>query len=85
MRNQGFCPNAVTFVCILKTCGGLGKLEKRKEIHAEVIEHDCEGKYMFISIGLVNMYEKCGEISKAQEVFDEFTVQEVVSCNPLIA
>ena len=85
MRNQGFCPNAVTFVCILIACGGFGKLEKGKEIHVEVIEHDCEGKNMFIATGLVDMYAKCGEISKAREVFDEFTIQDVVSCNPLIA
>ena len=85
MKNEGFCPNAVTFVCILKACGGLGKLEKGKEIHVEVIEHDCEGKNMFIATGLVDMYAKCGEISKAREVFDEFTIQEVESCNALIA
>jgi pentatricopeptide repeat protein len=85
MRNQGFSPNAVTFVCILKACGCLENLQKGKEIHVEVMEHDGVGENAFVATGLLDMYAKCGDISRAQEVLSEFPSQESVSYNALIS
>ena len=84
MRCQGVSPNSITFACILKACGNLGAVEKGKNIHEEILregylENDC-----MVGNALVEMYAKCGDLAKAQDVFDNLNVWDVIGFTSLI-
>ena len=84
MRCQGVSPNSITFACILKACGNLGAVEKGKNIHQEILregylENDC-----MLGNALVEMYAKCGDLAKAQDVFDNLNAWDVIGFTSLI-
>eukprot|EP00250_Pteridium_aquilinum_P002655 c12879_g1_i1 orf=57-680(+) len=56
MREEGIFPNAVTFICILKACGTVGKFEKGEEIHAEVDRQGLLETNTVLGNALVDMY-----------------------------
>eukprot|EP00250_Pteridium_aquilinum_P017549 c23686_g11_i4 orf=3-908(-) len=68
MRKERFSPDAVTFLCILKACGTIGAAKKGEEIHAKVSRQGLLEKHTVLCTALVDMYGKCGELAKAQEV-----------------
>ena len=86
MQSEGISPNAVTLVCILKACGSTGFVEMGGEIHAKLKN---SGFYLeentVLETALLDMYAKCGNMGKAQEVFDGIQTRNVVSWNALIA
>ena len=84
MLNKGFSPNALTFASILKACGCIGAIDKGKEIHADVMKEQLQ-KDLLVGNALVDMYAKCGAPTKAQQVFDELPMRDVVSWTVLIA
>ena len=38
MKKDGCSPDAITYICILKSCGNLKDVEKGKKIHDEIID-----------------------------------------------
>ena len=38
MQNEGLSPDAITFFCTLKACGGMGAIDNGKQIHDEVVK-----------------------------------------------
>ncbi|KAI5057046.1 hypothetical protein GOP47_0028864 [Adiantum capillus-veneris] len=85
MKQDGFSPDRVTFACILRACGNAGAAEKGKEIHGEILRLGLLGKDTVLGNALVDMYGKCGALTKAQEVFDSLPDCNLVSWNALIA
>ncbi|KAI5073975.1 hypothetical protein GOP47_0011988, partial [Adiantum capillus-veneris] len=84
--NRGACsPDRVTLSCILRACGSLGALDKGQEIHTQIASEHLFEKDVLVSTALVDMYAKCGSLGKAQEVFNELPVRNVVSWTALIA
>ncbi|KAH7292482.1 hypothetical protein KP509_29G070800 [Ceratopteris richardii] len=83
MQFEGFSPDAVTFVCTLNACGSMKDSEKGEEIHAQVIKDSLLGN-VFVGNALLDMYAKCGLLTKAQRVFDELPVRDTISWNALI-
>jgi pentatricopeptide repeat protein len=84
MQEQGIFPNAVTFVSIFAACGGLGASTMGKDLHAEIVREDLLKSNILVGNAVVDMYVKCGELTKAQEVFDELPCRDVVSWNIII-
>ncbi|KAI5062664.1 hypothetical protein GOP47_0023203 [Adiantum capillus-veneris] len=84
MKDKGLFPDAMTFSCILKTCGSLGAAMKGQEIHAEIARRCLLDNDTVLASALVDMYAKCGALAKAQGVFDELLVQDVGSWTALI-
>ena len=78
-------PDSLTFSCILKACANTGSLEIGEEIHAMVRKQCLLGKDLVLGTTLVDMYAKCGLLGKAQEVFDELPVKDVVAWSALIS
>ena len=60
MRRDGFCPNTITFTCILKACG----IDLGKQSHREIIHMKCLNKHVELDNALVDMYAKCGKLEK---------------------
>ena len=84
MQHEGFAPNSITYACILKACGSTKLLRKGQQMHARIIKEGFLKKNVFVGNALVGMYAKCGELIKAQEVFDVLTIWDVASWNTLI-
>ncbi|KAI5076871.1 hypothetical protein GOP47_0008936 [Adiantum capillus-veneris] len=84
MQLEGFYPDAVTYVCMLKAFGSLRDFDKGQEIHARLIRDGLLEINVHVGTALVDMYGKCGCLSKAQEVFDKLPDRNVISWTALI-
>ncbi|KAI5062550.1 hypothetical protein GOP47_0023089 [Adiantum capillus-veneris] len=84
MQDEGFVPDVITYVGILKGLGSVGALFKGQELHAQIIKNGLLEKEDLIGNALVDMYAKCGILTKAQEVFDELPCHSVISWTALI-
>ncbi|KAI5067685.1 hypothetical protein GOP47_0018213 [Adiantum capillus-veneris] len=85
MQSKGFSPDAVTFATALKACGLVGALEEGQKIHLEIAKKCLLEKDIVVAGALVDMYAKCGNLNKAQEVFDELSMKDIVTWTSLIA
>ncbi|KAJ0083446.1 hypothetical protein Patl1_29846 [Pistacia atlantica] len=78
----GYC-NKFTFSFVLKACVGLLDLRKGKEVHALVNVMGL-GSDVLVGNGLVDMYNKCGEMCSGRRVFDRIVCRDVVSWTSMI-
>jgi pentatricopeptide repeat protein len=85
MQGKGFSPNAATFICGLRACGSTGAIGRGHEIHAEIERRGLLDAGPSLGNSLIDMYAKCGSLSKAQEVFDHLPARDIVSWNSLLA
>ncbi|KAH7365126.1 hypothetical protein KP509_18G010100 [Ceratopteris richardii] len=85
MRRDDLSPNESTFSCILKACGAVGDFWKGCEVHVEIMKAALLERDIVIANALVDMYAKCGDMVKAQTVFNELSVPDVVSWSTLIS
>lgn len=84
MRVQGFIPDAVTFVSMLKAFASTKNVDKGVEVHVEIERRGFLERNVFVGSSLVDMYVKCGLLAKAHQVFDKLLVRDVVSWTALI-
>ncbi|MCO5571576.1 hypothetical protein L7F22_025320 [Adiantum nelumboides] len=85
MCSQGYSADGVTFSSILKACGILQDAKVGKQIHDEIISQELLKRDNVLCGALIDMYAKCGVLSKAQKVFDEVSTKDAVSWSALIA
>jgi hypothetical protein len=69
MKQAGFKPDKVTFVSLLNAFTNPGLLPKGQKVHSEIVEAGLELEPR-VGTSLVGMYAKCGNVPKAQEIFD---------------
>ena len=84
MQREGFSPNVVTFICILRTCGNIGAIDKGKEIHEDIASRSLLENDVVLRNALVDMYAKCGSCEDAREVFDSLPQRKIVSWNAVM-
>ncbi|KAL9233921.1 hypothetical protein vseg_008854 [Gypsophila vaccaria] len=87
LREMGFSdvrPNEYTFSTCFKACGFLGVPEKGMQVHSFCVK---VGFDMFPVVGnsLIDMYAKCGMISRAAQVFEETALKNLIAWNTVIA
>ncbi|KAH7388370.1 hypothetical protein KP509_16G072300 [Ceratopteris richardii] len=85
MQDNGFLPDAITFICSLKACSELKALEKGEKVHAEVSKLGLLKNHIVLGNALVDMYIKCNMLERAKEVFEKVLSRDVTSWNVLIA
>jgi pentatricopeptide repeat protein len=85
MQDAGVCPDAVTYISILKACGIVGSLEIGVEIDTEVRKKGLLQKDIVLGTALVGMYSKCGALDKARELLEQLPVRNVVTWSALIS
>ncbi|KAH7365366.1 hypothetical protein KP509_18G023200 [Ceratopteris richardii] len=85
MQKKGFCPNAITYTCILKVCGVMRDVEKGKMIHNKIQEQGWLDYHVPLRSALVDMYAKCGDLVNARSVFEALPARDIVSWGALIA
>jgi pentatricopeptide repeat protein len=85
MQIKGISPTGATIVSVLKACSSARSLSKGREIHDDIAREGWLKKHISIATSLLDMYAKCGALSRAREVFDEIPHQDSVAWNALIA
>ncbi|XP_042475237.1 pentatricopeptide repeat-containing protein At1g08070, chloroplastic-like [Macadamia integrifolia] len=83
MRSENVQPNDVTLVSALSSCAQLGSVEAGERI-GNLIESEGLILNVYVCSALIDMYAKCGNIRKAQQVFDRVTHRDIVSWNSII-
>ncbi|KAH7289259.1 hypothetical protein KP509_31G066800 [Ceratopteris richardii] len=85
MQSKGFIPDAVTYASALKACGSLRAIERGLRIHVQLgrlmLLHNDE----VLNTALVDMYVKCGDLVRAQNVLDGLPSRNVFCWSALIA
>jgi pentatricopeptide repeat protein len=86
MLQEGIPPDAVTYVSILKACGGIRALNDGKEMHAKIaaarIEQRADAQ---LGNALLRMYSECGSLPEAEQAFRELPIRDAVSWGLLIS
>ena len=77
-------PNEHTFLPLLKGCANSKDLEKGIKIHGAIGRVERFKRNIFLGTTLIDMYMKCGSLSKAQQMFDTLPRRDIVSWNALI-
>ncbi|KAH7278288.1 hypothetical protein KP509_38G034200 [Ceratopteris richardii] len=85
MQEEGLIPNVVTLVCLLRATGRLGLSIWGEKIHDEISRQGLLAESVDLCIALVDMYAKCGALTKARQVLNELPLQNVSCWNALIA
>ncbi|KAH7424107.1 hypothetical protein KP509_12G090300 [Ceratopteris richardii] len=85
MQKDGVSPNAATYIHALKACSIIKSIEKGLVMHSEIARNQSLEKDQFVGSSLIDMYVKCGLLSKAQEALLELPVRNVATWNALIA
>ncbi|KAK9936367.1 hypothetical protein M0R45_013213 [Rubus argutus] len=77
-------PDSTAFVSVLAACSQLGALALGCSVHDEVTK---KGLYINVALGtsLINMYARCGNVSKAREVFDSMNERNVITWTAMIS
>ena len=83
MKEEGFQPNAVTYVSLLNGCASTGALEWVKDVHRHILEGGHESDVR-VGSALVHMYAKCRSIEDAAVVFDSMKGRDIITWNVMI-
>jgi pentatricopeptide repeat protein len=84
MQTLGLRPNAITFIYVLKACSYIGTSDKIQSLHADIEQKGLLQADVFIGSALVDAYAKVDLMEKAQHVFDNLHLRNVVCWNALI-
>ncbi|CAK9146190.1 unnamed protein product [Ilex paraguariensis] len=78
-----FEPDNVSIVSVLPAIADLGALDLGDWIH-QFVRRKKLNRLTKVCTALVDMYAKCGEITKARRIFDEMSEKETATWNALI-
>lgn len=83
LLSEKFKPDNYTLVNVLSACANLGALSQGEWIHLYIDKNgiSVEG---YLATALVDMYSKCGEITKALKVFNNTLKKDVSTWNSMI-
>ncbi|KAL8208207.1 hypothetical protein R6Q57_007619 [Mikania cordata] len=84
MRMLGFDPNNFTLASLFKACLGLEAVEVGKSVHACAIK-TCYEIDPYVSVSLLDLYTKSGDIEAAYHVFEEIPKKDVIPWSFMIA
>ncbi|XP_060201174.1 putative pentatricopeptide repeat-containing protein At3g11460, mitochondrial [Lycium barbarum] len=76
-------PDAVTFVGVLSACAYLGNQMIGFEVEQKIKSSGMRFN-VFLKNALINMYARCGNLAKAQTIFDEMPERNLVSWTTII-
>ena len=87
MQIEGFFPDRITVICILKACASIGVIGKGIDIHDAISSKEgflVKDQEVMLGNALVDMYAKCGDLAKARCVVNDLPSRNVVSWNVII-
>jgi pentatricopeptide repeat protein len=84
MKEIGVEPNSATFVSVLSACAHLGAFILGCWVHEYAVGNGLDLNVV-LGTSLINMYTRCGNVSKAREVFDSMKERNVVAWTAMIS
>ncbi|XP_057538464.1 pentatricopeptide repeat-containing protein At5g04780, mitochondrial-like [Amaranthus tricolor] len=84
MNKFGVRPNLFTLSSALKVCAGLGLKDLGIQLHSTLIKMDTNAD-LFIGVGLLDMYSKCGLMEDAKTVFKSIAKKDLIAWNAMIS
>ncbi|CAN6238396.1 unnamed protein product [Urochloa humidicola] len=86
MMEEGFRPDAIVMVSVLKACAHLGAVERGRRVHRylEAERFGWMSGNVMLETSLVDMYCKCGCMEEAWRVFNGVRSHDVVLWNAMI-
>ncbi|KAH7366544.1 hypothetical protein KP509_18G083800 [Ceratopteris richardii] len=84
MQVEGFSSTDVTLVSLLDAYSNIEDVKRGKKLHAEIIHRNLLKDNSAIGSAVIDMYVKCGEMAKAQQVLNELSVFDVVIYNAIL-
>lgn len=85
MEEEAVVPDHRSLIGALTACGSASRLEKGREIHAQLSAIQLAASDLHVASSLIDMYSKCGSMPDAQLAFDMLPRRDVVTWNALIA
>ncbi|KAH7440806.1 hypothetical protein KP509_03G011400 [Ceratopteris richardii] len=85
MKQNGLFPSAVTFACVLKACGTLKAIQIGEMIHDEISKQGLLKENVVVGTALIDMYAKCGSLTKATQVLEGLSIRDCVTWTVLVA
>ncbi|KAI3783682.1 hypothetical protein L1987_42768 [Smallanthus sonchifolius] len=83
MLSKGFELNLYSYSSILNICGDLPAIEWGKQTHCCIIKLKFNSNVV-VGSALIDMYAKCGRLSNARVVFNNFSLKNIVSWNTML-
>ncbi|XP_037454597.1 pentatricopeptide repeat-containing protein At2g34400-like [Triticum dicoccoides] len=83
MRQAGACPDKITLVGVLSACAAVGALELGTELDRYASQRGFYNN-VYVGTALVDMYSKCGDLTRAIQVFEKLPCKNEASWNALI-
>jgi pentatricopeptide repeat domain-containing protein 1 len=80
IQEAGVIPNTITYLSILSACDRSETNEPEEIIHTRIVKSQLES-HIPVGNALVSMYGRCGNLSKAAQVFNKMQKQDLVSWN----
>ncbi|XP_021730163.1 pentatricopeptide repeat-containing protein At2g29760, chloroplastic-like [Chenopodium quinoa] len=84
MMSNKIKPDEITISSVLSACAHLGMYAMGKEIHKFIIEHNIRVD-IYVGNSLIDLYSKCGDVTKALQVFHGMSEKDPVSWTAVIA
>ncbi|KAK6940860.1 Pentatricopeptide repeat [Dillenia turbinata] len=76
-------PNSATMVCLLSSCSSLSNFEVGRWVSV-FVEINAIPVNAILCTALIDLYAKCGNVDKAQQLFDKFSCKNLASWNALM-
>ena len=83
MKEEGFQPDAVTYMSLLNDCASTAALEWVKDVHRHILEEGYESDVR-VGSALVHMYAKSGSIEDANVVFNGMKERDIITWNVMV-
>ncbi|XP_027105339.2 pentatricopeptide repeat-containing protein At5g04780, mitochondrial-like [Coffea eugenioides] len=83
MTSSGIRPNVFTLSSALKACTGLRLQEFGRQLHSLLLKMNSMDS--FVSVGLIDMYSKCGLAEHARIVYDSMPEKDLIAVNAMIS
>ncbi|MCO5596723.1 hypothetical protein L7F22_050791 [Adiantum nelumboides] len=83
MESEGVLPDAVTFVCCLKSCRQTSSLSYGQILHVEIVK-DCLEVGTSVCNALIDMYAKFGLLQDVEDVFEGMPIKTTITWNALL-
>nr|DAD41303.1 TPA_asm: hypothetical protein HUJ06_015626 [Nelumbo nucifera] len=84
MLQGNMLPNSVTYISMFTSCDYLGSSWCGESLHASGIKHGLEHQ-ISVTIALISLYAKDGDIDSAKFLFDEIPEKNLLSWNSMIS
>ncbi|XP_010490126.2 PREDICTED: putative pentatricopeptide repeat-containing protein At3g25060, mitochondrial [Camelina sativa] len=83
MQSFGFQPDLVTLVGVLVACSQVGSLKTGRLVHCFILKRHVLDRVT--ATALMDMYSKCGAVSKSREIFEQVGRKDLVCWNTMIS